>query len=122
MIKVVFVGDEPSNSNVHPEVAFVGAKCFNTLVSWIKQLPVDFYVCVNSRDTDVVTKINALTDNGFKVIALGNKASEHLDQYRIGHYKLPHPSGLNRKLNDKRWVALELLSACTYLLDLHDTN
>lgn len=44
MIKVVFVGDEPSKTNVSPDIAFVGAKCFNTVVQWIKELNPDYYV------------------------------------------------------------------------------
>lgn len=118
MIKVVFVGDSPSNTNVHPEIAFIGAKCFNTLVEWIKQLPIDYYICFNSNDADLSLKLDALTNEGFKVIALGNKASDRLTGWKIGHYKLPHPSGLNRKLNDKRWVALELFFCCTYLVGI----
>ena len=120
MIKVVFVGDEPSKTNVHPEIAFVGAKCFPTLVQWIKQLPIDYYICVNSVDTNVIPKIQALKDDGFKVIALGNKASYNLSNSRIEHFKLPHPSGLNRILNDKQKLAMEMLACNTYLLDLYE--
>ena len=120
MIKVVFVGDQPSQTNVHHEIAFVGAKCFERLVSWIKQLPIDFYVCVNSFSEGDTHKIQALKNDGFKVIALGNKASNRLSALKIQHYKLPHPSGLNRKLNDKQYMALELLGCMNYLLDLYD--
>lgn len=120
MVKVVFVGDCPSKTNTHPEIAFVGAKCFNTLVEWIKQLPIDYYICFNSNDADLSLKLDALTNEGFKVIALGNNASERLTAWKIEHFKLPHPSGLNRILNDKRKMALEMLACNTYLLDLYE--
>lgn len=38
------------------------------------------------------------------VVALGNTASFALDYISVEHLQLPHPSGLNRKLNDKETV------------------
>lgn len=46
-----------------------------------------------------------------KVIALGNVASEALIKINVDHFKLPHPSGLNRKLNDKKYVT-RVLKEC----------
>jgi hypothetical protein len=116
MIKVVFVGDEPSRLNRNIDIAFVGAKCFPTLVDWIKQLSIDYYVCINSNKPSDIDKIHCLAKNGFKIVALGNKASKRLKN--LVHYKLPHPSGLNRKLNNKQELALYLLNCNDYLLGL----
>ena len=120
MIKVVFVGDTPSSTNIHPDIAFVGAKCFERLVEWIKQLPIDYYICLNSEGERDLDKIHCLTSAGFKVIALGNKASDRLSLQKVEHFKLPHPSGLNRIINDKRKMALEMLACHTYLMDLYE--
>jgi|TARA_A100001388_G_C28769974_1_gene503210 hypothetical protein len=49
-------------------------------------------------------RLNKLTNGYDKVIALGNVASEALSKIGVEHFKLPHPSGLNRKLNDKKYV------------------
>jgi G:T/U-mismatch repair DNA glycosylase len=38
-----------------------------------------------------------------KVIALGGFASKALSRAKVDHYILPHPSPLNRKLNDKNY-------------------
>ena len=100
MIKVVFVGDEPSPTNVDPSIAFVGAKSFNTLVEWIKFLEPDYYLCLNSNTEGCLDAIGKLYNNGFIVIALGKKAEERC----LCHFVLPHPSGRNRKLNDKEYV------------------
>lgn len=116
MIKAVFVGDEPSRLNRNIDIAFVGARCFPTLVEWIAKLPVDYYVCINSNKQSDLDKIKCLADNGFKVVALGNKASRRLKD--MEHYMLPHPSGLNRKLNNKQELALRMLKCCDYLLGL----
>jgi hypothetical protein len=37
------------------------------------------------------------------VIALGNKVSQVLAGENIDHYKMPHPSPLNRNLNSKEY-------------------
>jgi hypothetical protein len=120
MIRVIFVGDEPSQTNVTPDVAFVGAKCFDTVVKWIKELQPDYYVCLNSDTVSQLSDIKKLEKFGFKVIAFGNKASEKLVKWNIPHYKMPHPSGLNRKLNNKQAMALELYHAHSYLIGLQD--
>lgn len=118
MTKVLFVGDRPSKTNAHEDVAFVGAKCFPTLITWIQRLKPDFYVCVNSYNESDWDKIRALKNQGFKVIALGKQAADLLDTMNIVHFQLPHPSGLNRKLNDKQYIERELRVAFDYI---HDT-
>lgn len=107
-LNIVFVGDEPSKTNVSPDVAFVGAKCFSTIVKWIKKLEPDFYVCLNSDTVSQLSDISKLEKAGFEVIALGNKASVRLTKQGIIHWKLPHPSGLNRQLNDETFVAKQI--------------
>lgn len=119
MTKVVFVGDEPSRMNLNATIPFVGAKCFPTLVDWIKRLAPDYYVVMNSNTKDDLIDIESYYKAGFKVIALGNKASKRLEKIKVGHYKMPHPSGLNRILNDEARVALELYYASSYILGLH---
>ena len=102
MVKVVFAGDEPSELNVSPDIAFVGAKCFTKVVEWIKELEPDFYVCLNTDTVSQLSDINKLYKSGFKIIALGEKASKRLEKMEIAHAVLPHPSPLNRKLNNKK--------------------
>tara|TARA_B100000287_G_scaffold215852_1_gene203601 strand:- start:1126 stop:1500 length:375 start_codon:yes stop_codon:yes gene_type:complete len=52
-----------------------------------------------------------------KVIALGNIASEALTKIKVDHFKLPHPSGLNRQLNDKTYVSKVLKDCNKYVTD-----
>lgn len=115
MKNIVFVGDEPAKSNVSPDIAFVGARCFTTLVEWIKVLNPDFYICLNSDTISQLSDTKRLQKSGFRVIALGNKASERLSKSQIPHFKLPHPSGLNRKLNNKESLQIDLERAINYL-------
>lgn len=50
-----------------------------------------------------------------KVVALGNFASAALDRAGIPHYRLPHPSPLNRKLNDPAYEKTVLAECYNYL-------
>ena len=45
------------------------------------------------------------------VIAQNPGPGQALAKININHFKLPHPSGLNRKLNDKVYVQ-KILSEC----------
>lgn len=115
MTKVLFIGDEPSSKNVSNFVPFVGAKCFDTLVEWIKYLEPDFYFIVNSDSYHDFMFINDLRKTDFKFVALGKNASKRLDTMAIKHFTLPHPSGLNRKLNNKEYLKEQLNSCGRYL-------
>ena len=39
-----------------------------------------------------------------KIIAVGRQVSDALRERGIEHHEIPHPSGLNRKLNDRNYV------------------
>jgi hypothetical protein len=120
LTQVVFVGDEPSKTNAHKDVAFVGAKCFSTIVEWIKILKPDYYVCLNSCTPSDLDKIVGLKIQGFKVVALGKKAAERLNELNIIHVQLPHPSGRNRLLNDSAYIQRELKVVYDYIHDTYE--
>lgn len=120
---VLIVGQNPSKHNIDLAKAFVGSKSGRTLMSWITQVGLDqeHNVLVNcSDDTDF--KLNKKnTYKAFfkigghmaayqpdKVLSLGKVAHRVLSEAGVNHFELPHPSGRNRKLNDKRWLAKQL--------------
>ena len=45
-----------------------------------------------------------LINNSLNANDLSRKDSLKLSKIGVEHFKLPHPSGLNRKLNDKKYV------------------
>lgn len=51
-----------------------------------------------------------------KVICLGQVVSNYLSRMDIDHFRLPHPSGLNRQLNDENLVH-EMISSCKNYLE-----
>jgi len=51
-----------------------------------------------------------------KVVALGNFASEALHRVGKTHFKLPHPSPLNRQINDPHYIENCLNNCRQFLL------
>lgn len=115
MIKLLLVGDEPSKRNTSSFVPFVGASCFTRLVYWIQVLKPDYYIVSNSDTHTQLYNIQELSAAGFKVVALGNKASKRLECNNIEHFKLPHPSGSNRMINSNETIKNELEKCWTWL-------
>lgn len=116
---IIFVGDRPSKSMEPGANPFVGAKCRPRLNEWIDHMfpasaqhyfnyggYLTLYKIVNQCD---YTEIEFQLATNCIFIALGNNASKKLRF--TPHFKLPHPSGRNRKLNDKKNIQ-DLLDAC----------
>lgn len=57
-----------------------------------------------------------ITKHYTKVIALGSKVSDILNLMGISHFKIPHPSGLNRQTNNSKFVNQELFKCREYIL------
>lgn len=104
---VLLVGDKPSTKNENPNVPFVGTRSHETLKEWMKQLGVKDYIAINQIDfnTDELRDLYAVGSD-LKIIALGNNADKALRD--VPHFKLPHPSGKNRLLNDRKYVDFKL--------------
>lgn len=60
-------------------------------------------------------KVDILNCGECKIIALGKTAQKALDMLGMEHYSMPHPSGLNRQLNDKNFVAEKINGLKDYL-------
>ena len=121
--QVLFVGSGPSSKNIDPAVPFVGTTSYRRLLEWIMIMELDV------SDVQLANvgslKINSwLDDRGFdyfevfnhwgmssidRIIALGRDAERYLVSQGVENYfRLPHPSGRNRLLNDKKFVKQEL--------------
>lgn len=120
---VIFVGDGPSTSNVDPKVPFVGTKSYKTLLDWIYQMDIDVtgvFLC-NRTDLYSCDEKYFFWDGRiefskrYPIVTLGNEADKFFEG--TPHFKLPHPSGLNRKLNDKKWLDTQLKACKDWLSD-----
>ena len=125
---IIFVGDKPSSKNIDPDIPFVGTQSYKKLLEWIGEMDINIMdvkltnqdqIKIVERNSETIhPKIydrfmeNAETD---KFIALGNIASGKLNKVGIEHFKLPHPSGLNRKINDKKYIKDQLKLCKEYI-------
>lgn len=112
---ILFIGDKPSPKMKSGAPAFQGAACEKRLMEWIYKIivndadknkyraPVEAYLIANKNDEELLIWARAS-----KVIALGNNAAKHIFSMDIPHFKLPHPSGRNRQINDKEFIAKKL--------------
>ena len=121
---IFFVGDKPSDKNLNPDVAFVGTKSYKRLLEWMYHLDADVtdtVLCnkhqINDRLEVITAHLHTSIEPGDKVVALGKNAAKRLSELKIEHFEMPHPSGANRKLNDKKYVR-DVLRRCKIYLDL----
>lgn len=82
----------------------------------------DFINCIDSagnyKELEINrTNIEKSTQDREKIIALGNFSSMTLSKLGIKHFKMPHPSPRNRKLNDKEYEKKMIEECKNYLQD-----
>jgi uracil-DNA glycosylase len=126
-MSVWIVGSNPSSKNNNPKLPFWGTKSYETLSKWLSFLGINKHGLINVSDEVTKGKVPKITnedlfrlrtklDGATQVIALGNTASLALNKLGIRHFKLPHPSGRNRLLNDKKLVDAKLAACKEWLL------
>lgn len=111
--KILILGMSPgSRKKTHRNGAF------NRLLRWSEVLNLPIFSFANLHpENDLPIDIRLFTEafKYDKVIALGNYVSNTLDKSGVNHFKLPHPSFRNRKLNDPNYER-EVLKACRWYL------
>ena len=101
---IYFIGDKPSKKNIDKNVAFVGTRSYKTLLDWIYRMNLNINkICLFNHKGFINTRLKHINEHD-AIVALGNVASEALSKENVPHIKIPHPSGLNRVLNDKKMV------------------
>lgn len=105
---IVFVGDKASSKNLNPDVAFVGTKSYEVLLSWIAKMNINVndVMIINKDKIDIVydsvlSDIESCNSNSsIKIIALGNEAEKVIKKNGMIYFKLPHPSPRNLQTNN----------------------
>lgn len=128
-LKVLLIGSNPSISSQSSFAFFLDSKSGQTLQEWIKDVEADFvYGNVSSIKTDnnrpltraeikasLPDLLKAIKRNRpDKIVALGKTAAEALTLLQLSFLGMPHPSGLNRKLNDKEYAAQKIKELATF--------
>lgn len=121
-MKILVVGMCPSNK---PTLGKTRNATFKRLESWMDSLGVHHFSFSNTFDypaPPTLSKVDykrlcTLTKDYDKIIALGGFVSLALNRLNVKHFTLPHPSPLNRLLNDKMYEN-KIISECKdYLND-----
>ena len=115
-MKTIIIGINPSNFHGYHQRK---DNTLDKLAKWLDFLELDmvsFTNCIaipgDYKYKDVDYDLLLTCVSGYdKVIALGGFASGALKKINIDHFKLPHPSPRNRKLNDKSYE-LKVLEEC----------
>ena len=103
-MSVLFVGQNPAGPSGK-------SQSIRRLESWADALGMRHYSFTNvghdhrpggRRDLEF---LRGCCSHGQRVVALGAVASRALTEIGINHFRMPHPSGLNRQLNDPEHVS-----------------
>lgn len=125
---IIFVGETPSKKNISKDVAFVGTKSYKRLLEWIWELDLsvnEVMICnlsdINKYNDQFYMldtphmSLDIMQEEGDRVIALGNKVEKELNKIGLSNYKIDHPSGMNRNLNDKKYTQAMLENCKAWL-------
>jgi hypothetical protein len=125
--RLLVVGMNPS-SYVGPERRSLA---LSRLGEWMNYVGVRHFSFVNAspnagkfrmRDVQWDVINDCLKSKYHAVVAIGNVASRVLERLSVDHFSLPHPSGLNRKLNDADYVERVLRECRDYVRERRDDN
>lgn len=117
--RVIFVGSNPSQARKLDGAFTPDTRSGAVLREWIRAANVGRWITMNivdyiTKDNKPLNKTEILSSiphiklalgNYTKIVAVGKTAHEALNIAGIQHLEIPHPSGLNRKLNDPHYVA-----------------
>lgn len=114
-MRVLIVGDSPSQFNTDTNVAFKGAKCEARLKEWIDYLGIK-PTLINRTCENFEYWVRLYKTSKEPIIVLGNNAEQAVKRMGAEYFKLPHPSGRNRQLNDKKFIEVKLLECSVWLM------
>lgn len=110
-MRVLVIGLTPSTKTQHNA-------SLKRLYGWLDLLDqhiVSFTNLYESKNISEIEFIKSIHRKYDKILALGNEVSNELNKHGILHFKLPHPSGLNRQLNDEGFVYETIKECKNYL-------
>ncbi len=136
MIRVLIVGSNPSQKSGSVEAFWHDTKSRKTIQKWqvalgdvmleqIDYMNVSNKVTPNNRPLKT-SEIKAALPTfehhiqpyvalNFHIVSVGKTADKALTLLGITHYAMPHPSGLNRQLNDSKFVEEKIKGLQNYL-------
>ena len=130
-MKAIFIGSNPSNAALSFQPFCLSTKSGKTMVEWVVRAELIDYYFMNIVDLPTpknrpLTKKEILACKSLleikikrhgpaKIVAVGKAAANALTLLRIPFFEMPHPSGLNRKLNDPQFLEEKIKGLKNYL-------
>lgn len=117
-MNILIVGINPADHN-----KITKNSAIYRLHEWMNRLGINHWSFFNVIPTVGLYKANMVDyeliekcTNGYeKIVALGGFVSNALKKANIDHFEMPHPSSLNRKLNDKEYETRMLILCKEYI-------
>lgn len=127
--KILFIGSNPSSKAASSEAFGEDTVSGRILRSWIKGIEgvilfdnIVSQITENNRplnqnemahaSASLLERINRIDPD--RLVALGKSAADALKMLKLEHFKMDHPSGMNRKLNDKAYTASKVAALKEY--------
>ena len=131
MSRVLFIGSNPSCKSDVNSAFDKSTGSGRTLHSWIDRANISDFAFANVSDdktpnnrplrvSEIKKNVPRLREKirGYEhVVAVGKTAETALDMIGIEFFRLEHPSGLNRKLNDAKYVELMIKSLSLFITE-----
>lgn len=128
--RIALVGSNPSVRSTTSEAFASTTKSAQILSSWIKNIDADF-IFINITDIKTPNNrplsqkemkealpslsLNLAELNADGYVTLGKAAHTALTLLHLAHLEMPHPSGMNRLLNDRDFVTEKIKELATYV-------
>lgn len=117
MVNPIIIGMNPTKAKYRKGCAWY------RLQDWIDELDIGIVAFTNlshdphwDKKTVDLTYVRGCVRPHRKVIALGGLVSKVLSGLSIDHYTLPHPSPLNRQINNTAYISQRLQECKRYLM------
>jgi hypothetical protein len=114
--KPLFIGINPTKAQPRKGCAYF------RLMDWIQEMDLGIVAFTNLSYDPYWDKrfvdphfLLAGAHGHHKMVALGGLVSKALSELHIEHYALPHPSPLNRQINDRDFIKKKLQECQNYL-------
>lgn len=112
----IIVGMNPTKAQLRKGCAWF------RLMDWTEEIGISRFSFTNlsfdphwdKKNVDYEFLSKCLEGHG-KIVALGGMVSNHLKKLGVSHHALPHPSPLNRQINNPAYISQRLQECKEYL-------
>jgi hypothetical protein len=107
-MKILFISDKPSKGAKHEK------RCKDYILKVVEEG--DQVCLINSTNKFLGMYLKYYVSTNLPIVTFGNNASDAIEP--VMHFKLSHPSGLNRRNSDKKLIDSKL-KECKIYIDSH---